>query len=167
MNERKEPHVTNHLLTAAGHVALLVSLAGCSSTSGTGATEGPEGGGSADAESAGDSAGVVDGESATEGGNPDDGSSPHEAGTTDGGRAGSPLAVNLGRAANYAVLAKSGISTVPTSTITGDLGLSPSAATYITGFSLTADSTNVFSTSPQVTGHVYALETTRRPPRRT
>lgn len=32
------------------------------------------------------------------------------------------------------------------------------AATYITGFSLTADSTNVFSTSPQVTGRVYAAD---------
>jgi hypothetical protein len=54
------------------------------------------------------------------------------------------------------MLAKSGISTVPTSAVTGDLGVSPAAATYITGFSLTADSTNVFSMSPQVTGKVYA-----------
>ncbi len=158
MNERKEPQTTNHILTAAGHLALLVSLAACSSTSGTGATEGPDGGGSADGESAGDSAGIGDGESAAEGGHPGDGSSQQEASTTGDGSAGSPLAVNLGTAGNYVVLAKSGISTVPTSTITGDLGLSPSAATYITGFSLTADSTNVFSTSPQVTGHVYASD---------
>jgi hypothetical protein len=45
---------------------------------------------------------------------------------------------------------------VPTSAITGNLGASPAAATYITGFSLIADATNVFSTSPQVTGKVYA-----------
>ncbi len=64
--------------------------------------------------------------------------------------------VNLGSAGNYVILAKSGISTVPTSAVTGNLGVSPAAATYITGFSLVADSTNVFATSPQVTGKVYA-----------
>jgi hypothetical protein len=66
--------------------------------------------------------------------------------------------VNLGTAGNYAILAKSGISCVPTSAITGNLGVSPAAATYITGFPLTADSTNVFSTSPQVTGKLYAAD---------
>ena len=62
----------------------------------------------------------------------------------------------LGTAGDFVILAKSGISTVPTSAVTGDMGVSPAAATYITGFSLTADSTNVFSSSPQVTGKVYA-----------
>jgi hypothetical protein len=66
--------------------------------------------------------------------------------------------VNLGTAKNYAILAESGIATVPTSAITGNLGISPAAATFITGFSLIADSTNVFSTSPQVTGKVYAAD---------
>jgi Ice-binding-like/Bacterial Ig-like domain len=70
--------------------------------------------------------------------------------------AGAPL--NLGTAANYAILAKTGISTVPTSRVTGDLGISPAAASYITGFSLTADATNTFATSPQVTGRVYAAD---------
>jgi len=64
--------------------------------------------------------------------------------------------VNLGAAGTYAILAKSGISTVPTSAVTGNLGVSPAAATSITGFSLTADATNVFSKSPQVTGKVFA-----------
>ncbi|MBA3539717.1 MAG: DUF3494 domain-containing protein [Deltaproteobacteria bacterium] len=64
--------------------------------------------------------------------------------------------VNLGAAGSFAILSKSGISTVPNSAITGDLGVSPSAASTITGFSLTADATNVFSTSTQVTGRVYA-----------
>jgi hypothetical protein len=68
------------------------------------------------------------------------------------------LPVSLGTAGNFAILAKSGISTVPTSAVTGDIGVSPAAATFITGFSLTADSTNVFSTSPQVTGRVYAAD---------
>jgi hypothetical protein len=66
--------------------------------------------------------------------------------------------VNLGAAGSYAILAKSGISTVPTSAVTGNLGVSPAAATSITGFSLTLDSTNVFSTSLQVTGKVYAAD---------
>jgi hypothetical protein len=47
---------------------------------------------------------------------------------------------------------------VPTSAVTGNIGVSPAAATFITGFPLTADSTNVFSTSPQVTGKVYAAD---------
>jgi hypothetical protein len=69
-------------------------------------------------------------------------------------------AVNLGTARNYAILAKSGISTVPTAIITGNLGISPAAATFITGFSLTADVSTVFSLSPQVTGKVYASDYT-------
>src|ERR1035438_9952760 len=64
--------------------------------------------------------------------------------------------VNLGTADNFVILAKSGISTVPTSAVTGNIGVSPVTATAITGFGLTADSTNVFSTSPQVTGQVFA-----------
>jgi hypothetical protein len=68
------------------------------------------------------------------------------------------LAVNLGTAATYVILAKSGISTVPPSVVTGNVGVSPAAATSITGFSLIADSTNVFSTSAQMTGKVYAAD---------
>lgn len=70
------------------------------------------------------------------------------------------LPVSLGMAGGYAILAKSAISTVPTSAVTGDLGVSPAAATFITGFSLTADATNVFSTSPQLTGKAYAADYT-------
>ena len=81
----------------------------------------------------------------------DSGSGPSAAAAT-------VLPVNLGTAGNYAILAKSGISTVPTSAVTGNLGVGPAAATYITGFSLTADSTNVFSTSQQVIGKVYAAD---------
>jgi hypothetical protein len=66
--------------------------------------------------------------------------------------------VDLGTAGNYVILAKTGISTVATSDVTGDLGVSPTAATYITGFSLTEDATNTYSTSMQVTGRVYASD---------
>ena len=69
-----------------------------------------------------------------------------------------PMPVNLGTAGNFVVLAKTGISTVPASAITGNVGLSPAAASFITGFSLVADSTNVFSASPQVTGQIFAAD---------
>lgn len=64
--------------------------------------------------------------------------------------------VDLGRSIEYAILAKTGISTVPASAITGNIGVSPAAATLMTGFELVADWTNVFSTSTQVTGRCYA-----------
>ena len=65
-------------------------------------------------------------------------------------------AVNLGKASTFVILSKSGISNVPASRITGDLGVSPIAGTAITGFALVADRTKTFSTSTQVTGKVYA-----------
>lgn len=69
-----------------------------------------------------------------------------------------PAAVNLRSASGFAILGKSGISTVPASAITGDIGTSPIGSTAITGFSLVMDATNAFSTSPQVTGKVYAAD---------
>jgi hypothetical protein len=67
-------------------------------------------------------------------------------------------AVELGTAGDYVILAKTGISTVPTSAITGDIAVSPIAADAITGFSLTLDSTGEFSTSSQLTGNAYASD---------
>jgi hypothetical protein len=64
--------------------------------------------------------------------------------------------VDLGSAASFVVLTKTGITNVPTSDITGNLGASPISSTAITGFSLVADSTNTFSRSSQVTGKIYA-----------
>jgi hypothetical protein len=75
-----------------------------------------------------------------------------------GGSSGAPLPVNLATAGDFAILAKTGISTVPTSTVTGNLGVSPAAATFITGWALTADATNAFSTSTQLTGKAYAAD---------
>jgi hypothetical protein len=79
-------------------------------------------------------------------------------GTSDdpGGDDGTP--VELGTAGDFAILTKSGVSTVPASAITGDVGVSPAAATYITGFSLTVDATNAFATSAQVTGKLYSSD---------
>jgi uncharacterized protein YjdB len=64
--------------------------------------------------------------------------------------------VDLGMAGDFVILSKTGISSVPNSVITGDIGVSPIADTAITGFSLTLDATNQFSLSDQVNGKVYA-----------
>jgi hypothetical protein len=64
--------------------------------------------------------------------------------------------VNLGMAGNYAILAETAINNIPNSAITGDLGLSPAATSFITGFALT--NATGYATSPQVTGKVYAAD---------
>jgi hypothetical protein len=64
--------------------------------------------------------------------------------------------VNLGEAGKYVILGKTAISNISTSIITGDLGLSPAATSYITGLSLT-DATG-YATSAQVTGKIYAAD---------
>ncbi len=68
-----------------------------------------------------------------------------------------PGIVDLGTAANYAILTKTGISTTGVTSITGDIGASPITATAITGFGLIMDASNTFSTSPGIViGRVYA-----------
>ncbi|AEV28729.1 Protein of unknown function (DUF3494) [Sphaerochaeta pleomorpha str. Grapes] len=69
-----------------------------------------------------------------------------------------PKAVVLGTSADFVILSKTGVSNVPASAITGDIGTSPMSATGLTGFDLIADGTNVFSTSTQVTGKLYASD---------
>lgn len=64
--------------------------------------------------------------------------------------------VSLGTAGSFVILAKSGISTVPTSAITGDIGVSPITSSAITGFALDLTAGSAFATSTQVTGKVYA-----------
>ncbi|KAJ1460196.1 hypothetical protein M885DRAFT_410529, partial [Pelagophyceae sp. CCMP2097] len=64
--------------------------------------------------------------------------------------------VELGTAGDFAILAKAGISTVPQSSIIGDIGVSPIAGSAMTGFALTADSTDTFATSTQVDGKMFA-----------
>ncbi len=64
--------------------------------------------------------------------------------------------VNLRAAGNYVILAKTEISNVATSAVTGDLGLSPAATSYITGFALT--NATGYATASQVTGKIYAAD---------
>ncbi len=66
--------------------------------------------------------------------------------------------VDVGTAGNYAILAKSTITTTTGTSIVGDIGLSPAAESYITGFDLTLDSSGEFSTSDMVTGKVFAAD---------
>lgn len=67
-----------------------------------------------------------------------------------------PAPVVLGTAGNYVILAKTGVSTTGTTAIVGDLGLSPAAQSYFTGFSETLDISNTFATSDVVTGKMHA-----------
>ena len=85
--------------------------------------------------------------------------SPTSPGAGTGTGAGfGPAPVVLGAAGTYVILAKSAISNVPTSAITGNLGLSPAAASFITGFALILPAGGAASTSAQVTGSVYAAD---------
>jgi hypothetical protein len=144
-----------------GAVVLLSLGVGCGGSEGAGSTDGGgsnDGAGStdvkdhADREIAKDVGGSVDSPISTDGGIPTD-----DGDVAEDGVPGTP-GVNLGAARSYVILAKTAVSTVPTSAVTGDIGVSPAAATYITGFSLKMDSTNVFSTSTQVIGKVYASD---------
>jgi hypothetical protein len=65
--------------------------------------------------------------------------------------------IDLGTAGNFVILAKSGISTSGGSAV-GDIGVSPIAASAITGFALAMDPSDTFSTSSLVTGKVYAAD---------
>jgi hypothetical protein len=139
---------------------------GGSATGGTkagtgGAKTGGTGGSTGGTDGTGGSGGSTGGTDGT-GGSADAGTSGSAQGGSggDGGAAGEVpgTGVPLGAAEDFAILTKSGISTVPTSAITGNLGVSPVAESYVTGFSLTADSTNRFSTSVQVTGKIYAAD---------
>src|SRR3954466_7080190 len=67
-----------------------------------------------------------------------------------------PQPGSLGTAGNHVLLAKTAISSVPSSGVTGNVGLSPAAASFVTGFTLVADSTNVFANSTPVVGKGYA-----------
>jgi len=61
--------------------------------------------------------------------------------------------VPLGSCSTFAILASAAITNIPTSNITGDVGLTPDAGSNITGFSSPG-------TCPEVTGIVYAVDGT-------
>jgi len=77
---------------------------------------------------------------------------------TTAGLGSGPAPISLGTAAHYSILSKTGISTVPDSKITGNIGLSPAAESYMTGFSQTKNTG--YSISSQITGYMYAADMT-------
>jgi hypothetical protein len=76
--------------------------------------------------------------------------------TTDATAPVGPRPVVLGAAGNYVILAKSAVTNVPTSAVTGNIAVSPAAASYITGFSMTRAGTKW--TSAQVVGGIFAAD---------
>jgi hypothetical protein len=76
----------------------------------------------------------------------------------------SPAPVNLGTAGDFVILAKTGITSTGTTQIVGDIGISPAAATFMTGFGLIADASNTFSTSSLITGKAFAANYTTPTP---
>jgi len=61
------------------------------------------------------------------------------------GAAAGPTTVSLGTAGNFAVLAGSGITDVPASSITGNVGLSPTTGAGITGLTCTEVAGTIYS----------------------
>jgi hypothetical protein len=66
--------------------------------------------------------------------------------------------VDLGTAASYVMLGKTGVSSTGSSVVTGNIGLSPAAQTFLTGWSLIAGPGDTYFTSAQVAapGKLYA-----------
>ena len=75
-----------------------------------------------------------------------------------------PLPVDLLTAGNFTILTKTGITTTGGTQITGDIGVSPIAATAMTGFTLILDGSGQFATSINVSGRVYAASYTAPTP---
>ncbi|KAJ7725748.1 hypothetical protein B0H14DRAFT_2410535 [Mycena olivaceomarginata] len=67
--------------------------------------------------------------------------------------AAGPAPVPLGTAKNFAILTETGVSTVPGSAVSGNVGVSPVTAAALTGFSLVQDISGQFWTSTQIDGH--------------
>jgi len=143
-------HKSNSLTLLAALFSLALLVPACQDTGTTDGGTTPDTGTTPDG-------GTLDGatpDGATPDGATPDGATPDGA-TPDGG-GGTLAPVALGSAGNFVILSKSGIDTVPASVVTGDMGVSPIDSTGITGFSLVVDASNEFSTSTQVTGHIYA-----------
>ncbi len=78
--------------------------------------------------------------------------------------ANGPDRVPLGSAEQFVILAKSGVTNVSPSLITGDLGVSPIALPAVTGFAYILDSSGSFASSSQVNGKLYGADLTAPTP---
>lgn len=65
-------------------------------------------------------------------------------------------AVDLRSAGDFVLLSAAGVSTTPGSAITGDIGVSPVALSYVTGFDVALHASLTYATSAMVTGNIYA-----------
>ena len=74
------------------------------------------------------------------------------------------VTVDLGTAGDFVILSETGITTTGTTSIVGDIGVSPIDSTAITGFGLILDSSGTFSKSSLITGNVYAADYTEPTP---
>jgi len=73
--------------------------------------------------------------------------------------------VDIGSAEFFAILTKTGISRTGTTTISGgDIGVSPAAASYITGFGLTMSASNQHSSASDFDGSAFAADYTSPTP---
>lgn len=148
--------IARTLLWSAGAIAAAFVVAcGGELSSGSG------GGGASPSSGSGASTSSTGGESAAGGGNTLVGGMGGGGGTTS---AHGPAVVELGAASSFVALAKSGISTVPQSALTGDIGVSPIDSTAMTGFSFTLDPSGTFATSTQIVGKAYAADYTSPTP---
>lgn len=90
------------------------------------------------------------------------GGSSSSGGSSSGATCSGTGCVNLGTAANYVILDESGITYTPEATvsstakITGNIGISPAAASFITGLALNLPAAGAYSTSTLVSGNIYA-----------
>jgi Ice-binding-like len=73
--------------------------------------------------------------------------------------AAGPAPVDLGTAGNFVILAKTAVSTTGATAVVGDIGVSPAATSYLTGFSLTKVGTTS-AKSTLVTGTLYGADMT-------
>ena len=78
--------------------------------------------------------------------------------TTAIGPPAGPAVVDLGVAADFVILAQTGITNASPSVITGNIGVSPIAASAMTGFELVGDGSLGYTTSAYVSGNVYASD---------
>ncbi len=150
-----------------GAAFLLISLAAACSESSS--DDGGGSGGSSAISGSGGKGASVGGSSATSGSGGKAASTGGSSATSGGSggastQAHGPMAVNLGTASGFVILAKSGIGTVPTSAVTGNIGVSPIDSTGIAGFSLMLASAGTFATSSQLVGMAYAPDYTAPTP---
>lgn len=84
--------------------------------------------------------------------------------TTGANAAVGPKSVVLGTAGNFVIIAKTTVTTTGVTAVGGDIGLSPAAASFFTGFGQTMDGSGQFATSVSCSGKLFASDYTAPTP---